>query len=136
MATKSYQILVVDDEPHLRNGLRRILEKEGFTVTTASDGKMALEAAKEQEPDVAILDIMMPGMDGREVCQKLREISTNTQVIYLTAKAEPTGQEQSKQSCGKADAFIVKPATGKQILVKVNSLLRNSHKHRMKPIVV
>ena len=58
MVAENHHILVVDDEPHLRNGLRRILEKEGFNVMTASDGDTALKAAREQEPDIAILDII------------------------------------------------------------------------------
>ena len=132
MVAKTYQILVVDDEPHLRNGLRRVLEMEGFSVATASDGDMALKIAGEQEPDIAILDIMMPGMNGRELCQRLREISKNIQIIYLTARAEPTGHEKSSVLRNEANALISKPATSKQILTKVNSILRHTGAYREK----
>ena len=126
MASMIPQILIVDDEPHLRSGLRRLLEKEGYKVATAPDGETALELAREKAPDLVLLDIMMPGIDGREVCRKLREITTTAQVVYLTAKAEPTGPLQLKQLRREANAFIAKPASSKQILSKVNSMLRSA----------
>ena len=79
MVAGNPQILVVDDELHMCNVLRRILEKEGYRVITAPDGKSALQLIKEKKPDVILLDLMMPGIDGREVCHRVREISTTTQ---------------------------------------------------------
>ena len=125
MVTGSPQILVVDDEPHLCNGLRRILEKAGYQVTTASDGETALEIASYKEPDVVLLDLMMPGMDGREVCRRLREVTTTTQVIYFTARVDPAGPLKPRQLRHEADALIAKPATSKQVLSKVKSVLRS-----------
>jgi two-component system OmpR family response regulator len=120
------RILVVDDEPHLRKGLRRILSEEGYEVMTAPDGETALALATEKKPDIVVLDIMMPGMDGREVCRRLREVAAEVKIIYLTAKVESTGPLQSKHLRGEADAFIAKPATSKRILTKIESLLHSS----------
>ena len=126
MATGCPQILVVDDEPHLCSGLRRVLEKEGYEVTTATDGETALKLAREKEPDIVLLDLMMPGMDGREVCRRLREVTTTTQVIYFTARADPAGPFKSKELRREAEALIAKPATSKRILSKISSVLRRA----------
>ena len=126
MMTRRLQILIVDDEPHLRTGLRRILNEEGYEAMIAADGETALKLAEEKKPDIVLLDIMMPGMDGREVCRRLREVVAEVQIIYLTAKAEPNGLLHAKYPRGEADAFIAKPATSKRILSKINSVLHNA----------
>ena len=126
MTTRRPQILIVDDEPHLRNGLRRILNEEGYETMVAADGETALMLAEEKKPDIVLLDIMMPGMDGREVCRRLRKVAVEAQIIYLTAKVEPNGPLHAKYPRGEADAFIAKPATSKRILSKIESLLRNA----------
>ncbi len=125
MMTRHPQILIVDDEPHLRNGLRRILNEEGYETMIAADGETALMLAEEKKPDIVLLDIMMPGMDGREVCRRLRKVAAEAQIIYLTAKTEPNVPLHAKYPRGEADAFIAKPATSKRILSKINSLLHN-----------
>ncbi len=125
MMTRRPIILVVDDEPHLRTGLRRILNEEGYETMTAADGETALGLAKKKKPDIVLLDIMMPGMDGHEVCRKLREITAEAQIIYLTAKAEPSGLLHEKYPRGEADAFIAKPATSKRIISKIESMLHS-----------
>ena len=124
--TRRPQILIVDDEAHLRNGLRRILNEEGYEAITAPDGETALMLAAEKKPDIVLLDIMMPGMDGREVCHRLRKVAAEAQIIYLTAKVETTGPLQSKPLRGEADAFIAKPATSKRILSKIESMLHST----------
>ena len=125
MTTRRPHILIVDDEPHLRNGLRRILNEEGYETMIAADGETALELVEEKKPDVVLLDIMMPGMDGREVCRRLREVAAETRIIYLTAKVEPNVSLHAKDPRGGADAFIAKPATSKRILAKINSVLHS-----------
>ncbi len=80
------KILVVDDEPYICDVMRRILEIGGYRVTTASSGKTALELVKEDRPDVVLLDLMMPGMDGREICRRVRKIAPETRIIYFTGK--------------------------------------------------
>lgn len=124
MTMRTPHILIVDDEPHLRNGIRRILEKEGYEVTTAADGETALNLARDKKPDVVLLDIMMPGMDGREVCRRIREIDAAIQVIYVTARAELNDPMQLKQLRSETEAFITKPATSKTIISTVNGLSR------------
>jgi DNA-binding response OmpR family regulator len=126
MVTRRPKILIVDDEPHLRTGLRRILNKEGYEAMIAADGETALKLAEEKKPDIVLLDIIMPGMDGREVCRRLREVATEAQIIYLTAKAEPNGPLHAKYPRGEADAFIAKPATSKRILSKIESMLHSA----------
>jgi len=125
MVTRRPTILIVDDEPHLRNGLRRVLDKEGYETMVAADGETALRLAEERKPDVVLLDIIMPGMDGREVCRRLRKVASEAQIIYLTAKAEPNRPLHAKFSRGEADAFIAKPATSKRIISKINSVLHS-----------
>lgn len=122
------QILVVDDEPHLCNVVHRILKKEGYEVATAGDGEKALELIRETAPDLVLLDIIMPGMDGREVCRKVREAGSDTRVIYFTGKAEPFDPTKLMELQGEADAFLAKPATSKQILSRVNAILRGGRK--------
>ena len=125
MTKSSPLVLVVDDEPQLCEVLRRILEKEGYDVITTQDGETALRLIKQKKPDVILLDIVMPGMDGREVCRRTRELSTSTPIIYFTARAE-LDPLKLKELRHEADAFIVKPATGKQILSKVSKVLEGT----------
>jgi len=120
-----HSILVVDDEIHMCEVLKRILELAGYNVFTASDGKKALNITREQKPDVILLDLMMPGMNGREVCQVVREISPDTKVIYLTAKVE-SDLGKLKEIRNEADTFIVKPATIKKILSSIENLLHKA----------
>ncbi len=126
MVTSNTQILVVDDEPLMCNALSRILENEGYKVTTVPDGEKALTIIKDKQQDVVLLDVVMPGIDGREVCHKTREFSPETQVIYFTAKVEPINVSKVQELRHEADAFITKPATSRQILSKVNSVLQGS----------
>ena len=126
MVADSAHVLVVDDERHLCNGLRRILEKEGYEVSTAEDGLTALGLVDQRTPDVILLDLMMPGLDGREVCRRVREVAPAVQVIYFTAKAEPIDAAVFRELRTEADAFLSKPATSRQILSKVSSVLRQA----------
>ena len=116
-------VMVVDDEPSMCDILQRILTKDGYKVITASDGKRALKLAKEKKPDVILLDLMLPGIDGREVCPRVREFSAASRIIYLTAKAAPTDPSELKEFLTEVDAFIAKPATSKQILSTASRVL-------------
>ncbi len=122
MVTSNTLVMVVDDELQMCNVLRRVLEKEGYEVITAQDGETALRFIPEKKPNVILLDMMMPGIDGREVCRRIRELSTKTKIIYVTAKVEqdPT---KLKELRSEADAIIAKPATRKQILSTVSRVL-------------
>ncbi len=125
MATNNALVLVVDDEPRMCDVIERILKQEGYQVITASNGNIALQLTKEKEPDLILLDLIMPGIDGREVCLRVREFSPKTQIIYFTAKVEPDPLAL-KELRSEADAFITKPATSKQILSRISSVLEGA----------
>ena len=102
----SNRILVVDDEERIRRLIKMYLEREDFVVEEAENGVEALEKALENDYDCILLDIMMPEMDGIEVCEKLRE-EKNTPIIMLTAKGEESNRVQGFEV--GADDYIVKP---------------------------
>lgn len=116
------QILVVDDDPAVTNMLRRGLAYEGFTVAVASSGPAGLALARQQPPDLVILDIMMPGMDGLEVLRRLRAADPQLPVVLLTAKDAPTDQVQGLET--GADDYVIKPFTFEVLLARVRVLLR------------
>ncbi|HWQ14379.1 MAG TPA: response regulator transcription factor [Roseiflexaceae bacterium] len=115
-------ILVVDDDPAVTSLLRRGLSYEGFSVDAASSGAEGLARARQRPPDLAILDIMMPGMDGIEVLRRLRAAEPHLPVILLTAKDAPTDQVHGLES--GADDYVVKPFTFEVLLARVRALLR------------
>lgn len=125
MTERNTRVLVVDDEPRLAAAVHRILEMEGYRVATATDGATAVRLVLKDEPDVILLDLMMPGMDGREVCRRVREVSSRTRIIYFTAKAEPAGPLQLRQLKGEADGLIAKPASARAILSQVSKVIRH-----------
>ncbi|MBK8627400.1 MAG: response regulator transcription factor [Saprospiraceae bacterium] len=123
---ENQKILVVDDEDDILEILKYNLVKEGFVVETASDGVKAIQKAQEFEPHLIILDIMMPGMDGIEVCQKLRSIPKfkHTIIAFLTARSEAFTQISALDSGG--DDFINKPIKPNVLKSRINALLRRS----------
>jgi DNA-binding response OmpR family regulator len=123
MNRKEPTILVVDDEVHLCNILYRILTAHDYRVKIVTDGKSALEMVEKISPDVIILDLMMPGVDGREVCSVVRQISSKTRVIYFSAKVEPDSA-RLKELRQESDSFIAKPATAKKLLSIVEKVLK------------
>lgn len=120
------EVLIVDDEPHLCSALLRILTREGYQVRTALDGETALELCRQKAPDVLLLDVMMPGMDGREVCRRVRESAVATRIIYFTARADSAGSPRLRQLRHEADALIAKPCTTEMILSKVRNVLEGA----------
>ncbi|MED3646782.1 response regulator transcription factor [Halalkalibacterium halodurans] len=120
---KEAKILVVDDEGRIRNLLKMYLEREAYDVEEASDGKEALEKALAFDYDVILLDLMMPEMDGIEVCQKLRKQKA-TPIIMLTAKGEEANRVQGFEV--GTDDYIVKPFSPREVVLRVKALLRRS----------
>lgn len=114
-------ILVVDDDPEITSLLRRGLAYEGYRLDTASDGIEALAKARDREPDMVILDIMMPGLDGIEVCKRLREAG-DVPILMLTAKGTVSDRVIGLE-CG-ADDYLVKPFALDELLARVKALLR------------
>lgn len=121
---RNEKILVVDDEVDILEILKYNLEKEGYQVKIAHDGNAAIDIAMEFEPHLIILDIMMPGMDGIEVCQKLRTIPkfSSTIIAFLTARNEAFTQISALDSGG--DDFINKPIKPNVFKSRISALLR------------
>jgi DNA-binding response OmpR family regulator len=114
-------ILVVDDEPKVARLARDYLEKNGFRVLTAVDGLSALGMARRERPALIVLDLMLPGMDGREVCRALRRES-DVPIIMLTAMAEESDQIAGLEL--GADDYIVKPFSPRALVARVRAMLR------------
>lgn len=122
----SVKILVVDDEPDILEFLEYNLNKEGYQVFTASNGEEGLELAEKEKPDLIILDIMMPKMDGVEVCRTLRSkpMFDKTLIAFLTAREEDYSQIAALDVCG--DDYITKPIRPRVFMSRVKALLRRS----------
>jgi len=118
------RILVVDDEARYVRAIRFNLEASGYEVLTASDGLAALDVVGEAEPDLVLLDVKMPGLDGFEVCQRIREFST-VPVILLTAMAESTDKVKGLDT--GADDYVTKPFSADELLARVRAVLRRAN---------
>ncbi|MBQ3103342.1 MAG: response regulator transcription factor [Oscillospiraceae bacterium] len=116
-------ILVVEDDSNISDLLRMYLEKEGFDVRIARDGGRAVEEFEKKEPDMVLLDIMLPVLDGWGVCAKIREKS-KVPIIMLTAKGEVFDRIQGLEM--GADDYIVKPFEMKELLARINAVLRRT----------
>ena len=118
------KILLVDDELQLLDMVKMRLEASGFEVVTASDGQEALEKARREIPDLIILDLMLPKIDGYKVCRLLKfdEKYKNIPIIIFTAKAQDVDKKMGEEV--GADAYIVKPFESSVLLDKINELLK------------
>ena len=114
-------VLVVDDEPTITDVVSRYLERAGYATRIASDGPTALQAAGENRPDLVVLDLMLPGMDGLEVMRRLRE-RDRVSVILLTAKGEATDRVIGLRL--GADDYVVKPFSPAELVARVDAVLR------------
>ena len=112
-------MLVVDDDEMIRRLVRAVLEADEFEVAEARDGEMALRLASETLPSVVVLDIMMPGLDGVEVCRRLDH--GKSKVVILTARDDPTLEDECRRA--GADAFLTKPFSSIQLLDLVAELM-------------
>ncbi len=116
-------ILVVDDEPKVARLARDYLEKNGYRVLTAGDGQSALTTARREKPDLIVLDLMLPKIDGREVCKIIRRES-DVPIIMLTALAEEVDQITGLEI--GADDYIIKPFSPRALVARVRALLRRT----------
>ena len=119
------KILIVDDEKNIVDIIAFNLKKEGYTVITAADGEEGVQKAMEENPDLILLDIMMPKMDGYEVCKKIRE-KKNTPIIMLTARAEELDKVLGLEL--GADDYVVKPFELTVLYSRMLALLRRAQK--------
>jgi two-component system, OmpR family, response regulator MprA len=115
------RILVVDDDPRIAAALRRALTYEGYRVEVAADGPAALLSARERPPDLVVLDVMLPGLDGVEVCRRLRA-GGEVAILMLTAR-DATGDRVRGLDSG-ADDYLTKPFATEELLARVRALLR------------
>ncbi len=118
------RILVIDDDPNITSVLKRGLSYEGFQVDTASSGREGLDQVRMRPPDLVILDVMMPGMDGLEVCRRLRSADPALPILMLTAR-DAASDEVRGLEIG-ADDYVVKPFTFEVLLARVKALLRRA----------
>ncbi|MEB3883564.1 response regulator transcription factor [Lyngbya sp. CCY1209] len=119
-------ILIVEDEPEIARLIRRTLEGEGFSCRIAENGLSALEMFQEQQPDVIVLDLMLPGLDGLEVCARIRQQpgQKDPYILMLTAKGEEIDRIVGLST--GADDYLVKPFSPRELVARVRALLRRS----------
>src|SRR5437667_5496192 len=121
-------ILVVDDDPRITDLLRRILAYEGYSVASAASGSEALNRSLERPPDLVVLDIMLPGLDGLEVAQRLRSAGDNVPILVLTARDAVADRVKGLEM--GADDYLVKPFAPEELIARVKALLRRSQEER------
>ena len=117
------RVLVVDDEPNIVMSLRFLMEREGFQVEVAASGQAAVAALGRQPADLVLLDIMMPELDGFEVCQRIRASPAwrDTKIVMLTAKGRDV--ERDKGMALGADAYVTKPISTRDLVAPVKQML-------------
>src|SRR5206468_5714383 len=118
------KILIVEDDPHILLGLEEILKSEDFEVTVCNRGDKAVESISKHHPNLIVLDVMLPGLSGYDVCRQLRSKKVNVPILMLTAK----GQEMDKViglDCG-ADDYVTKPFGVRELVARINALLRRT----------
>jgi two-component system response regulator ResD len=117
-------VLVVDDDPIVRDVLQRYLAREGFTVSAAADGPAALSAVESRHPDLILLDLMLPRLDGFEVFRRLRAADETLAVIMLTARGQTTDRVVGLES--GADDYVAKPFSPRELIARVRAVLRRA----------
>ena len=124
MANKEIRILLVEDEPSLIFTLKDTLESEGYQVIVSEDGEQAVGLAQEHKPDIMILDIMLPGKNGYEICQEIRSLKFTFPIIMLTAKDQELDKVKGLDI--GADDYITKPFGVKELLARIQARLRRA----------
>ncbi len=122
MAAK--RILIVDDEPNIALSLEFLMRKAGFEVTVARDGREALAALDREVPDLVLLDVMIPEVDGFELCQRIRnrEAFSRTKIVMLTARGRESERLRGLEM--GADAYVTKPFSTRELVERVRGMLR------------
>ena len=118
------RLLVVDDDPSVREALALLLELNGFDVETAADGREAIRTMALASPDAVILDVLMPGIDGIEVCRRMRAVGDRTPVLMLTAR-DSLGERVAGLEAG-ADDYLAKPFAREELIARLRALLRRT----------
>lgn len=118
------RVLVVDDEPSIVTLLQYNLEKAGFSVTTAGNGETGLKKAMQERPDLIVLDLMLPGIDGMDICKTLRQEKINTPILMLTARDDEFDKVLGLEL--GADDYLTKPFSPREVVARVKAILRRS----------
>jgi DNA-binding response OmpR family regulator len=118
-----HRILIVDDEPNIVLALELLMKREGYAVQSVDDGQKAFDAVREFRPDLILLDIMMPKMDGYEVCQRIRADASlkDVSIIMLTAKGREV--EREKGLALGADYYVTKPFSTREVMMMIKEVL-------------
>jgi DNA-binding response OmpR family regulator len=125
------RVLIIEDELPMRTALKDCLEAEGYRVLTASDGESGLAQTLQEKPDLILLDVMMPKLDGFEVCAELRRLGNVVPVLMLTAKGQIEDRVHGLDV--GADDYLVKPFSTDELLARVRALLRRARKQTQMP---
>lgn len=128
------KVLVVDDEPNIRDLLSASLKFAGYEVQTAINGKQAVESAVTWQPDIIVLDVMLPDMNGFSITKKLRSMDVNTPVLFLTARDET--QDKITGLTVGGDDYVTKPFSLDEILARLQAILRRSSAQEMHASVI
>jgi len=126
------RILIIEDETPMRTALADVLEGEGYRALTAADGEIGLRKAVDEKPDLILLDIMMPKLDGFEVCAELRRLGNAVPVLMLTAKGQVEDRVTGLDA--GADDYLVKPFSTEELLARVRALLRRAQRQTHAPV--
>jgi two-component system OmpR family response regulator len=132
-SNQDFRILLVDDEPTITEFLEMGLQNEGFHTKAAHHGIEAVKIAKEFQPHIVILDVMMPGLDGFEICSMLKKLDFASSIIMLTAKEDV--DDRVKGLTLGADDYMAKPFSFKELLARIQARLRNQFPHAMQDII-
>ena len=132
-ATSKGRVLVVDDAPEFRELVGELLRKEGYDVTVAEDGTSGIAAAREVDPDLLVLDLSMPDLDGMEVCRQVREFS-DAYVLMLTARDDEIDRVMGLKT--GADDYVTKPFSARELSARVEALLRRPRSSAVAPAPV
>ena len=125
------KVLVVDDEPAVRDAVERALRLDGFDVSSAIDGRDAIRRLPDARPDAVLLDVLMPGLDGLEVCRRMRDAGDRTPVLMLTARDAVPDRVAGLEA--GADDYLPKPFALEELLARLRALLRRSGWERRAP---
>lgn len=129
-----FRILVVDDDKNIRRLFKAVLEAEHYTVTTAEDGLKAMEVMETEHVDLAIVDIMMPNMDGYEFTRQLRSVKSTLPILMVTAKQLPVDRKEGYLA--GTDDYMTKPVDEEEMLIRISALLRRAKINHEKKIQI
>ncbi|TFH87238.1 response regulator transcription factor [Billgrantia azerbaijanica] len=120
------RILIAEDDAHLRNGLAKLLEREGHTCITAKDGAAALATFRAQAPDFCLLDVVMPSLDGIELCRAIRDEDADVPILLLTARGQEIDRVLGLES--GADDYVPKPFSTRELIARIRAIARRSNR--------